>query len=70
MFFIGEFIAARILVIKWNVVVAVNTGEVAAPSEFDGAADRDSLRYDALVEAQAPVLIALGFHASTWYHTV
>jgi hypothetical protein len=27
------------------------------------------LRYDALVKAQAPVLIALRFHVPTWYHT-
>jgi hypothetical protein len=68
-FFMGEFIAAGLLVITWKVVVAVSAGEVATPGDFDGAADGDSLRYDALVKTQAPVLIALGFHARTGYHT-
>jgi hypothetical protein len=67
--FIGKFIAPRILIIKWKVVVAVNTGEIAAFRDFDGAADGDSLRCHALVKAQAPVLIALGFHAPACYHT-
>jgi hypothetical protein len=68
-FFIGEFVAASIWIMKWKVVVAVKAGEVATPGDFDGAADGDSLRYDSLVKAQAPVLIALGFHVPTGYHT-
>jgi hypothetical protein len=68
-FFIGEFVAASIWIMKWKVVVAVHAGEVTASGDFDGAADGDSLRYDSLVKAQAPVLIALGFHVPTGYHT-
>jgi len=61
---VGLFITKR------KVAVAVNAGKVAAPGDFDGAPDGDSLGYDPLVQFQAPVLITLGFHASIWYHTI
>jgi hypothetical protein len=69
MFAKSEFGPVGLLITKRKVIVAVNTGKVAPPGDLDRAADWDSLRHDALVQFEAPVLVALGFHASIWYHT-
>jgi len=63
--FISQFGAARFLIPKRKVIVAMNTGEVAAPGDLDGSADGHSARNHALVNAAAPVFIAMGFHRST-----
>ncbi len=68
-FFISEFFQAGFLITKSKVVETVNTCEIAAPGDLNGAIDGDPLRYNAVVKAKAPVLIALGFHTSSWYHT-
>jgi hypothetical protein len=68
-FFISEFGAAGLLIAKRKVVVAVNTGEVAAPGDLNGAIDRNPLCDNAVVNAKAPVLVALGFHVPPCYHT-
>jgi len=41
----------------------MNTAEVAALGDLNRSADRDSLRYDALVKAKTPLGITLGLHA-------
>jgi hypothetical protein len=70
MFAKSEFGAAGLLIAKWKIIVAVNTGEVAALGDLHGAIDGNPFRYNAIMNAQAPVLITLSFHGSTWYHTV
>jgi hypothetical protein len=62
MFAKSEFGPLGFLITKRKVTVAVNTGEIAAPGDFDGSTDWDSSRYNALVQFEAPVLIALSFH--------
>jgi hypothetical protein len=69
MFGISEFGPVGLFIADRQVVVAVDTGEVATPGDLNGAIDGDPFRYNAIVNAKAPVLITLGFHASTWYHT-
>jgi len=53
----------RSFITKRKVIVAMNTGEVAALGDLNRSADRDSLRYDALVKAKTPLGITLGLHA-------
>ena len=68
MFAKSEFGPVGLLIIKREVAVTVNTGEVAAPGDLHGAIDGDPFRYNAIVNAEAPVLIALGFHVPPCYH--
>ena len=65
MFSEGELAPAGLLIAERKVRVAVNAGEIASSGDLNRPADGDSLRYDLLVNAEAPVLIALSFHGPT-----